>query len=427
MGAGQSCVLDNSQSVCDISKCIVGVNGYASDSDSPTDIWICTLKDGTTLNGMQLGRVVLKIGVVPDQNFIRHLKFDHTTLTKRLGGFKYEIGVYDKIITPLVENNVCPIFLRSLLVSENCTFSNLSETLKVGAKTNNDNIGQRIIRTLDHIVAGQTKPNIHDPLLKTYDTSIGNDLKFMILATEFNEAKKYNHWLASDQGDVASVLLQLLTALYSMECCKLCHNDLHSGNIFIQPIQETQLQYVVDGIQMSFITRHKAMVYDWDRASCVRFGENPISSIFGNSEVFEPNRDLAQFAASLINDGNFDRSGLGAVIEKTITTNPTNWSRAKGSEIQTPILEIIKSVYQKIQRDWRYDVQPYFINKIMFDKDGRLIDTTQRSEFILKQYGSRLRECEEDVGRLKHNIDLANDKIMRCMEFLKNTMSKSHN
>lgn len=87
-----------SQSLSDYTKNITQIEGLRANSASPTDTWIVTYKKGK--NDYQ--RLFWKI-------FIDSKKFKKD-LT--IYGLKYEIKVYKEIILPLIEESVCPFFVK---------------------------------------------------------------------------------------------------------------------------------------------------------------------------------------------------------------------------------------------------------------------------------------------------------------------------
>lgn len=353
------------------SRRIHTVYGRAADSNSPSDTWVCRLRLGTTFNGRSVSKMFLKIGLHPDCEL---------TIKQESLGLLYEMRVSDQIITPLLDS-VCPHFVRALFVSDNCTYAELFAALQKGLsrfRLTDPEIARCLARNFAHVAFElDGRPAIETPVAKSVLYEKVETSRFLLLATEFANAVKYRDWLASDppKDAVFTVLLQLLIALYTMELCKLCHNDLHDGNIFVQKRKPTTIQYIINGQRFAIKTALNVMVYDFDRATSESLGENvhyTQNENYPPSPAFEANKDLAQFATyldplgfnNLESDG-FNKCGLGSVIKNTLAYR--EWYLAKGSEIATPILEIIRCVHAKIKPiRWQNDIKPYIIDASMF-------------------------------------------------------------
>jgi hypothetical protein len=116
-------------------QCIVKVTGMPSNSSSATDTWICSLKNGTKFHGNPCTHTFLKIGIVDGSNGSERLAF--------------ECLVYDRVITPILDAQICPNFLRSYLTTNKCTYGNLVDTLRVGLPDLKiDQIHRRLNRNL---------------------------------------------------------------------------------------------------------------------------------------------------------------------------------------------------------------------------------------------------------------------------------------
>lgn len=408
MGAKQTCELDKLSDVCQMSSCVKKVEGVAANSLSPTDTWVCTLEENTTFQGKPYSKMFLKVGLSPNTL--------EKTLKRRSLGLIYELRVYDGVITPLIDNGICPHFVRSLLVSENCTERDLLKTLKKGLSWtvfSEQQITRQFRRNFGYIVNLEKKR----PAIQT-EVSLGEKIadvrssRFVLLATEYDRVAKYGAWLQNQQQPEDAricVMLQILIALYAMQCCKLCHNDLHHGNVFIQRLEASaRMQYIIEGKHIAFDTWYKLTVYDFDRASCVSLGENVCIAATDQSvadAAFEVNRDVARFAKILHRDNLLGVSCLGLVVDAT-KFEDTVWAKGVGSEVPTPIIDMIQTLSNRVPTMWQDDEKTYEINSWMFRPNGSLSLHKQKkaSKHLLDEYAAHVLDCQLREAKLREEI-----------------------
>lgn len=468
MGAKQTCELDELSDICELSKCIDHVEGKPSDSASPTDTWICTLQPNTTFKQKPIRKIFLKIGINP--------MYAANIETESIG-LMYELRVYNEVITPLIDENVCPNFVRSLLVSNNCTFRSLFDTLKKGLSRLNlsdDEITDRLRRNFAHVANRQKmRPAIDTPsppsppspesqdvmslAAKFERLSNGNvptnasarqsrqsrqpqprhELKndrIMLLATEFDHVETFGRWIQNNQDIQTNrlVLLQLLIALNAMACCKLCHNDLRPGNIFVQTLQRpTIMQYIINKKRFTIVTLYKLLVFDFDRASCVSLGENIMwSEYYEPRQPFETNRDLSQFIQAL-------HPFVLPALDEVMTLPPKNervqWFDARGTDIADSIVDIIDRLYALLpQLQWDDGVKPFVIDDSMFDAlTGRLITSKVRVDHMLTEYSIATLRCKLELAKneeaIREEAQLEKDLSERTAKFCRDIQPRHGN
>lgn len=115
------CVLTRESNICLLSTCVQSLEGLASASASPTDIWIINFKPDTTYDGQELATAFLKISVNP--NYLD---------TPANQGLQYELKVYARVVNELLDRRVCPHFVRGYLVSSMCGFDDLLRIAQAG-------------------------------------------------------------------------------------------------------------------------------------------------------------------------------------------------------------------------------------------------------------------------------------------------------
>ena len=83
-------------------------------------------------------------------------------------------------------------------------------------------------------------------------------------------------------------MFQLIYTLYVFEKIQFSHGDLHTGNIFIVDIPETEMIYIVNGQQYRFKTTKFVKIYDFDHGTICKRSEIKINT----DETFMINKKL---------------------------------------------------------------------------------------------------------------------------------------
>lgn len=291
---GSTCSYLNEYSdASEIHGCIENIEGINSNSGSPSDTWIISLKNGTKYYNREIKKCFMKL-------FIDPLSFPENILSsdklERLNALNYEIKVYKYIIRPLIDYKICPFFVRYLGSSKECSFNKLILMLRAG---NVDLPKDRLIKSLYYMYTGKTnRPSITDinmiPLKKSNKCGIVNKIKYNFIINElipnntitFAEYIKINYTIDEEgegnefSDDFWIILFQISIACYAMSLSQLIHNDLHLGNIWITQLDTPiTVVYKIGNICYSFNTIYKIMIYDFDLSYCPLFGINEYSNI----------------------------------------------------------------------------------------------------------------------------------------------------
>jgi hypothetical protein len=312
-----TCEIKNS---CALGECVIDTKGLASNSASPTDTYLLTLKDNSFYNDPGLkGHVNIKdafmklfispqswrneairLNLFSDTNqqfFSKNYPFMGSniygapiqpTSINSLIGLEYEHLIYKEVTTPLIENNICPHFVRYFMGSNNpCSLEVLEQILNV--KTNID-LDYTLKRNLYFMFYQlPNRPKINDTINFNFNYPVPNfdNLKIEYIVNQaispgtvyFEKyMMDYVSQAKSNLSTVYTILFQIALACYALELSKAVHNDLHYQNIWISPIPKgsINIQYIVDGTNYIFnnVTLNSKL-YDFDRVYCERFKNNP--------------------------------------------------------------------------------------------------------------------------------------------------------
>jgi hypothetical protein len=281
------CKLTDKTEICTISPCIKKITGLATDSASPTDTWIINFKENVYYNNHKIEKGFLKIFLNPNTPGISNSR------RVDLLALDYEINIYKDVIKNLIEYKVCPNFIKYLASGINCSFENLNSMLNGNIHTDIGEVispRQTALNLLRNITFLQyeinenndKRPAINDNSQLNYRyPAVNIGFKYNMLMSEDSNAVKFNSWIGSNirnsnfEQDLYSILFQIFVACYSMSLSKLVHNDLHSGNVFIRTSLSKDMLYYVNSVPTGIRSRFTALIYDFDRGYCERFGDNP--------------------------------------------------------------------------------------------------------------------------------------------------------
>ncbi len=332
MGTNQSCesVELKKNNICNISHCATKVNGIPSESASPTDVWFVTLQPNTKYGDTIVnGDVSLKIYLNPNMKFP---KFNGKKIVKDdTKELLYETNVYEHVIGPMLEYKINPHFVIFYGSARNCSFKQLltildhnTENKTTGEPMDSYSLEQVLIRNSWWIGKGLSdRPSINNPLVvkdksKSLEIQFYNDnrdkLEYNIIATAKTQGNTLAKWVKNHieidstlktktLDSVAEVaLIQLVSGLAALELFKCAHNDLHTGNVFIDEFKEAKkVTYIYNGLKgaksvFKINSNISALIYDWDRAYVNDLGDNNINDYFckdySSCNEYVPSRDL---------------------------------------------------------------------------------------------------------------------------------------
>lgn len=278
-------------SPCKISTLISNVHGLESNSASPVDTWIVSLKKPYKNTNKLFLKIHLNSKYLnTEMKLADNKKF--IDLQRKTAGLIYENDVYRKIINPLIKNNICTNFIKNFGSGKECSYEDLLNFLLNNTISDQKKLltYEECIHNLNRSIAfiyemDKDRPSINDIEPKISD-KISQDLYekfknfgFNIIANEVLENSitfgEYIFEKIHTPQDFWSILFQLAFACYSMSLSKMNHNDAHVNNIFLKKFDKDEyMLYYINDISVIFKTSYKVFIYDFDRSYVESLGIN---------------------------------------------------------------------------------------------------------------------------------------------------------
>lgn len=331
MGNTQACNnLQKYNNVCDMYNCTREVEGLASRSASDSDTWILKFKNGTKYDGKNIEAGFLKLWI--SDTYISYAKSDGAVLwgrteeeAKDIKSFKlmgsksmnYETKVYKDVIRELVDTNVCPNFIKYLGSGRNCSFEDISRLIWNSQETktydgvifNKDNADYALYRNFIYMLNNVSgRPSVNDRKAPLPDRSkimlrtakwdvINKEVRFNAIVNEVIKPDtktvddlsiKRELVLFDDKDEPIveswKIVFQIIAGCYAMSSAKMCHNDLHLGNIYVENWTPSdgdyRVNYNYENKLYTFETNKRVKIFDFDRAHVVKFGDNPVLNTY---------------------------------------------------------------------------------------------------------------------------------------------------
>ena len=309
-------IIDENYNICNISKYIDKVKGLRTGS-SPTDAWIITFKPNVFYKNIKIKKGFLKIySNLSFFDYDKYSEFNTKYLEKAVQGLTYETNVYKYIITPLVDYNICPNFIRMIGSGTLCKYDDLFKILKNNYYGKSDKtvsvekIRKRLNRSITNNILNYEHDNISfDESVKAsvetkYDL---DDLIFDVNLTEtYENTISFHELLNSDyvqELNIFNILFQIFAACYSMSLSKMVHNDLHTGNIMIRPLKTPKvLTYIIEGNKYILKVYYFVHIYDFDRAYVQQLGDNKVLTlydVYSQNNEYVDNKDVLKLLCSV--------------------------------------------------------------------------------------------------------------------------------
>lgn len=309
-------IIDENYNICNIYKYVDKVKGLKTGS-SPTDAWIITFKPNVFYKNIKIKKGFLKIySNLSFFDYDKYSEFNTKYLEKAVQGLTYETNVYKSIITPLVDYNICPNFIRMIGSGTLCKYDDLFQILKNNYYSKNDKTVsiQKIRKRLNRSITNNILNYEHDNI--SFDESVKasietkydlDDLIFDVNLTEtYDDTISFHSLLSSDYVqdlNIFNILFQIFAACYSMSLSKMVHNDLHTGNIMIRPLKKPKiLTYIIEGNKYILKVYYFVHIYDFDRAYVQQLGDNKVLTlydVYSQNNEYVDNKDVLKLLCSV--------------------------------------------------------------------------------------------------------------------------------
>jgi hypothetical protein len=289
------------------------ISGANSTSASNTDFWFLT-----SANQELVFKIVLneKTGKIKLKNAVLEYGPEEMSV-------KYEADIYVQIINKILKNNINPFFIKAEGVFEGVKFKQMIEfSDKFGIEK--DKFTDRMIRNTmfmslkdrygGNMLYNRPSIEITKKFQRVSVTEIYNmlktrqdDLYYNIIATKKVNGQTFTKYLGYNRKlnkVVWSIIIQVLTALATLEIIKCAHNDLHSGNLLVGEFKTPKYKYFkYDEGEFVLKSNLEAKIYDWDRSYASQLGNNPLLSDavsqlgdYGSQyNEYTPQRELFKF------------------------------------------------------------------------------------------------------------------------------------
>ena len=268
--------IDKSFNACNLPLITKSVKGLSSNSASPTDTWIITLKDDVTYEGKKVEKVFLKFFIDPS--------FYHYFNREPVKGLLYEQKVYAKV-REMMDSGMCNNFVKVYALGTDCNLNSLESMVTI-AGIDKENLYRNIdymlkLRPGRHAVDNDfsfrrySRPNPRLRFHYIVNEVINVENRFALTMWDFCTLVNYNF------SDIITVLFEQTFACYAMYLNGIAHNDLHMGNSYIIKHKEIGKTYIYGfdkDTQLfdtnSYNTKYTVKVFDFDRAYDVKLGPN---------------------------------------------------------------------------------------------------------------------------------------------------------
>ena len=306
---------------------------------------------------------------------------------------EYEAKVYHYITVNIILPGKCNNFIPFLAYGK-CPITDIKQALQASTKIPHRNSLLDKLQEFDYI------PSLTMCFLVT--GSLKNKNKLPSLFTLLATTELSIH-------DIASIIFQMLYALYMMSLFRINHNDLHIKNILIE-ILDKPIEISIYG--RSFTTKYIPKIFDFDHAYVEDLGSNPFmefdksfqSKLHGSNKL-RNGADYYQFICGIINYPNV-RTVLNPILPDP---SFTLWQVT--SNLQSYYIPILPDTAKNID-----DTIPFYshelintIQMLTWPKDvfDKIIDPLSYTSLIPNEQLAHVNNASSIYfGYSKHNIIL---------------------
>lgn len=395
-------VIDENFDVCKIHKYIKSVKTLRTGA-SPTDAWIIKFKNNVYDKKKKIQKAFLKI--YSNLSFFDNNNYSNKYLKYAVQGLNYETKVYRDIITPIVNYDICPNFIRSLGSGTMCTYDNLYDMLygKYEKKSSPEKIRKKLKRSITNNILSYDLSNINFNETSKYENIDKYDfdnLQFDINLTEtYDNVNNFHDILRTSdiqERNIYNIIFQIFVACYTMSLTKMTHNDLHSGNIMVRTLDKPRiLVYFINKRKYVLKVKYFVHIYDFDRSYVKRLGDNKsldMYDVYSQDNVFIENKDMMKILCSIYkytgnksylrnltnNENDIKRlisiyeEGCNFQVEKNVPVKRSFFKNYNSAEdILYNLAENLSDI--KIEKIEDIKDSVYICDKELFNNDGSII------------------------------------------------------
>jgi hypothetical protein len=162
------------------------------------------------------------------------------------------------------------------------------------------------------------------------------------------------------QHEIASIVFQIIYAIYVLSSHGINHNDLHLQNILLDTLDKPMnLQYNIGDKSVKFSTRYLIKIYDWDRSTRntiknPKLDQDSFEAELGDNNTFHHKRDFYQVICNLVSFKQFQEYIQG-ILHKDIEYKRMSLSGTSPVSINlSPAsIQAIKTNFQPVDKHFR--------------------------------------------------------------------------
>ena len=233
---------------------------FNKDSASSSIIFTARFKDSENMAVPLINPLYFKVFPTgTTRSYNEHDRDDFADVEHSTSGLEFEKDAYNELFK-LTEYNVTPNILCKAATSDLVGFNHFIAAIPA------DKRAKFMTQIREYNDSISIEPN----------NSIWEETSVII--TQPGGAKLYEKIKLLNSTERKQVMFQLIYTLYVFEQIEFSHGDLHLGNIFIVDIPETEMIYIVNGVQYRFKTTKLIKIYDFDHGTICKTTEIKINT-----------------------------------------------------------------------------------------------------------------------------------------------------
>lgn len=396
---------------------------------------------------------------IKNENTGEYTKFNYkkNSLQDTVSNLLYEQYIYKNYINKLVDNNICPFFIRMIGGQNNVnsyTILNFLNNKLIDTKGNiipNDIIKKILLRNtslmlyrlgdmytlpiiynMEEISMSETSWNAYPKVLKEITMNECDHIRYGYTITEspnnainfgdflkktLNVSRNKNSFKNKFLPIILYIIFQIILSCKILDICKINHNDLHFGNILVHKYNKTRnLIYNLN--------KNNNTVYELHYPLCVKIFDFDIAYYFGNKKTTNFNMNPI-----LRNVNNI--SQIKMILNKFIYYLSVLEEEYELNEIEKLLYsEFMHKIYNILLKTTKFKL--YFIDKdkepIEINYDNK-IDTMKKIFEIIKTQIDVEAFTDKSFDNNFNNLDtiidsIYNDKMFKSINKKRNNTNE---